>query len=131
MTTYFEIKNNVKHNGDFYQKGSVIGGELDEFQGLVNDGLFEVVDGATSLEEATELVAENKVLDETPEEVAEESNTWGPQPDEEEPVEETPKTDGEEKTEEEPKDEDDKSTSSEEEEESDEPEKDEITGDEL
>lgn len=129
MTTYFEVKGNVKHNGDSYLKGAVVTGELNDFQGLVNDGLFEVIEGVDSLEEALQSVAENKVLEETPEEVAEESNTWGPQPDQEEIVEETPE---EEKQSDEPEGEDGASTSSDEEKEekSDEPE-DDITGDEL
>jgi hypothetical protein len=88
MTTFFHIKSTVKHNGTTYTKDSVLQGELVEFQTLVNDGLFAVLEGAETLEEAEQIVADSKI---TPEAQAkEDENTWGPK----DKKENTPEGDG-------------------------------------
>jgi len=86
MTTYFKVNSNVKHNGTQYNAGDVVQGELPAFQGLVNDGLFAVVQ-AESLEQAKDLSSqETGTIETAPEK--EPVNTWGPKPDEEEKIEE-------------------------------------------
>jgi len=114
MTTFFEVKGNVKFNGVEYKKDTIVSGEVSEFQSLVNDGLFFVLEDAETLEQAQEIVESSKKTIEDEEIEVPPENTWGPKPDKEE--EETPST--EEEDEEESEEGDEVDTSNEDEEES-------------
>ena len=80
MTKIFLVLSNLKHDTETYEKGSFFAGELATFQSLVNENVLRVIEGASSIEEAKDIVAEAEVeTEESSEEVTvEPTNTWGP-----------------------------------------------------
>jgi len=86
MNKIYKVTSNIKHNGEDIKKGSFV----EEFVGantLAADGVLKLVEGATTLEEAVEIDAEEiaKAGESVEEEVAPQ-NTWEPKKDEEEAV---------------------------------------------
>lgn len=81
MNTIFLALGNLKHDGNVIKAGEVFEGELTTFQHLVTDGVLRVVEGATSLEHAAEIiqgeVAAGAAKAES-EKAAAPANTWGP-----------------------------------------------------
>ena len=51
------VKSNLKHNGDTHKAGSFFEGEVSEYQGLINDGVLRVMDGASTVAQAQEILA--------------------------------------------------------------------------
>ncbi len=79
----FLVNSNLNHDNEVHEKGSFFDGELSVFQSLVDAGVLSVVDGASSIEDAKEIVEKNIEKASEPEVKQPESqNTWGPKPDE-------------------------------------------------
>lgn len=81
MTKFFLATSNIKHDGELFTKGSIVAGEIGTFGTLINDGLLQEIEGASSFEEAQEIL--NKKVDETDTEADIEvapKDTWGPSP---------------------------------------------------
>lgn len=110
MSTIYEVKNNIRHNTDIFEAGNIVAEEAfgenaeESIADLIRSGAIEVVEGASTPEEAAEIIAkkvaqaeeEAKVLAETAP-----KDTWGPQPDaapeeevQKDPTEVIPQTDG-------------------------------------
>lgn len=80
----FQVRSNLNHNGEPKKAGSFFEGALESFTHLVKDGVLCVIEGATSLEHAAQIVADEvaKAAEKATDDVAvEPQNTWGPQPD--------------------------------------------------
>lgn len=82
MSTIFKVLSNLNHSGDLHKAGDFIEGELSEFQGLVNDKVLAIVEGAKSLNDAPKVAAasEAKAAAAAPQ-APKQKDTWGPQPD--------------------------------------------------
>jgi len=99
----YKVIENVKHNGDVFAKGSFTSAEDGAFAQLVADGIFAIIPGVDTIEEAKALDAEQTEEQEV-EKPAPEQNTWEAKPDAEAdaPTEEvvTPPTQTDDKSEE-------------------------------
>ena len=78
----FYVLSNIRHNSTTYAQGTFIEGVLAEFGELVKDGALRIVEGATSVEHAAEIVASEsaeaaKAIQAAQAKAASE-NTWGP-----------------------------------------------------
>lgn len=81
----FLVKSNIKHNGEFFVKGSLFEGQSGHLQDLIQDGAIVLVGDAETFEEANKILSQPaKEEEEINEPVPQ--NTWGPQPDEVAPV---------------------------------------------
>lgn len=77
MTTYFFlVTSNVKHNGEFFAKGSILNGDSASYVGEC----FQPLNAETQ-EEAEAEVVEMQSSVASPEEEVSENNTWGPRAD--------------------------------------------------
>lgn len=87
--TIFLVQSNFKHDGQPYAKGSFFEGDAGTFSSLVADGVLLKIEGASTFEEAEEILANQKeTVDESVEEaIVEPQDTWGPS---EEPKTEAP-----------------------------------------
>lgn len=90
--TIFLVQSNFKHDGQPYAKGSFFEGDAGTFSSLVADGVLLKIEGASTFEEAEEILANQK---ETAEEGAQEAivepqDTWGPSPEQPEAPAVTP-----------------------------------------
>jgi hypothetical protein len=81
MDKFFLVLSNLKHNGELYEAGSVIEGDLEAFGEFITAGVLRVVEGAESLEQAAEL-ATKQVADALEKakaaEAAKPKDTWAP-----------------------------------------------------
>lgn len=83
MSTFFIATTNIRHNGEIIKKDSIVSGEHGTFGELVSDGTLREIVGASSFEEAEEILAKETVNENDTEaniEVAP-KDTWGPSPD--------------------------------------------------
>lgn len=80
MTKIYQVQSNVRHNGDSYVKGTLLSSD-ESFDQLVSDGLFKVIEGAETIEEAKKIVEEEKELESMENESGDvaQANTWEPQ----------------------------------------------------
>lgn len=80
--TIFLVQSNFKHDGQPYAKGSFFEGDAGTFSSLVADGVLLKIEGASTFEEAEEILANQKeTVDESVEEaIVEPQDTWGPSP---------------------------------------------------
>lgn len=83
MKTFYLVLSNLNHNGETKKAGTIFEGESGQFTNLVSDGVLRVVEGASSLSHAAEIVAAEAVKPEAEpvEEAAKPQDTWGPRPD--------------------------------------------------
>lgn len=82
------VVSNLKHDGTDYKKGQFIDSEPSVFQGLINEGVLRVIDGAETVKEAEEILAEEVAAAGDEEVAAAPKDTWGAVPDAPEEVEE-------------------------------------------
>lgn len=82
MTTFFLVKENVKHNGTVFTKGEVFNGDVKEYASLVSAGLFASVEAKDENEAKTLFSLDNSAEAEVETEVNAESNTWEAKKDE-------------------------------------------------
>lgn len=82
MSTFFIATTNVKHNGELLQKGAIVSGEYGTFGELTSDGTLREIVGASSFEEAEEILAKEVVNQNDTEAEIEVAprDTWGPSP---------------------------------------------------
>lgn len=95
MSTFFIATTNIRHSGEIIKKDSIISGEHGTFGELVSDGTLREIVGASSFEEAEEILAKETVNENDTEaniEVAP-KDTWAPTPEPTEEVTEPEVTD--------------------------------------
>lgn len=79
----FKTLSNLRTGSEMHETGTFFEGKIEEMGKLVEDGVLEVVKGATTVQEAMSQTEDKpEVVDETPAP----QNTWGPQAGPETPV---------------------------------------------
>lgn len=93
MSNIYKLLTNVQHNSNFHEVGSVVtadvfdGEDSEAIKNLIGSKAIELVEGASTIEEATKIIAEQQAQKEEEERVLAETapkDTWAPAPEESE-----------------------------------------------
>lgn len=79
----FQVLSNIRHSGTDYLTGSFFEATVEEFAHLVSGGALRIIDGATSVQEASDMVAKEMADAQMKAEQAvavQPPDTWAPSP---------------------------------------------------